>query len=198
MSQVKEVTVFSAAELSASARERAYYNWLENALDYDWFDFVMDDAKTIGSLMGIENMEVHFSGFSSQGDGACFTGCYAYAKNAPTTVKDYAPLDTELARIAKELQDAQRTSFYQLTASITHNGRYYHENSVSFQVEDGKNYYSTISDATEESIAEPLRDFMRWIYKALENEYLHLTSEESFLESAECNEYQYTENGEQF
>lgn len=198
MSNTKEITLFAAAELSAAARERAYSNWLECALDYDWYECVISDATEIGKLLGIEDMVINFSGFSSQGDGACFTGRYNYAKNAPANVANYAPLDAELTRIAKMLQDAQRSSFYQLAATITHAGRYCHENSVSVQVIDTQNHWADISDATEGKIAEPLRDFMRWIYAQLEKDHDFLTSEQSFLQAAEANGYEYTADGKQF
>ena len=61
---------------------------------------------------------IWFSGFWSQGDGACFEGRYAYAPRASLRIRDYAPRDTELHRIADALQALQRLNFYQLTASF--------------------------------------------------------------------------------
>ena len=140
-------------------------------------------------------MKIWYSGFSSQGDGACFTGFYSYAKDCLKAVKAYAPLDTELHSIAQRLQDVQRRHFYGLTANLTHGGRYYHENSISFDVTDGMHEYSNLNADTEDTICEALRDFMRWIYSSLEREYEYETSMAAFLECAEANEYEFTENG---
>ena len=59
------------------------------------------------------------------GDGACFEGRYAYAPRASRRIRDYAPEDTELHRIADALQAPQRPNFYQLTASFRQTGRHY-------------------------------------------------------------------------
>jgi hypothetical protein len=69
---------------------------------------------------------IYFSGFSSQGDGACFEGTYRYKKGSVKAIKAHAPQDKELHRIAKGLQEAQRPTRYSITANIKHRGRYYH------------------------------------------------------------------------
>lgn len=38
----------------------------------EWYDFIYDDWKETLENAGFINPEIHFSGFWSQGDGACF------------------------------------------------------------------------------------------------------------------------------
>src|SRR3546814_19433181 len=71
----------------------------------------------------------------NQGDGACFEGIYSYARGASAAIRRYAPKDVELQRIADALGAIQRRNFYQLSARITHRGRYYHEYSMDIAVE---------------------------------------------------------------
>ena len=152
------------------------------------------------SLIGIEIDNIYFSGFCSQGDGACFVGAYSYVKNGIKNVKEYAPKDTELHRIAEALQEIQKTCFYSISASVKHSGHYYHKYctdiDVDFENENGLgDYYDS---EKEESIAELLRDFMEWIYRNLETENDYLTSEEAIIETIKANEYDFTEDGKIF
>lgn len=124
-----------------------------------WWDSVYEDAKVIAALMGIKITNIYFSGFASQGDGACFEGLYEYKKGCTKNIKSYAPEDKELHRIVQELVAVQRGAFYRLCASVTHMGVYSHENSVIIVTEDQTN-----------TIIKCMKDFMRWIYRRLEKE----------------------------
>lgn len=192
--KTKTIELFSYSELSDSAKESARQWCREGALDYDWWDGVFEDAKTIGALMGIEIEDIYFSGFCSQGDGACFTGCYSYEKGGAKAVRDYAPQDAELHRIARELQNQQRACFYQLSARIEHSGRYSHSGCTRISVcDDRDGDYAEAS--IDEDLTQTLREFMDWIYHQLEREYEWLMSDEQVVESIEVNDYTFTEDG---
>jgi hypothetical protein len=207
MPHIKETTVFKFDELSDRAKERARDKYRESALDYEWWEFVYDDAATCLGILGIDVMQasarlmdgttrakpaIYFSGFSSQGDGACFDCRYDYAKGAPKAIKAHAPQDAELLRIANELQDVQRRNFYRLTATSKHSGRYSSETSTTIEV------YLGDDDApkeTYETAAELLRDAMRWVYRQLEQEYDYQMSAEQIDESLRANDYDFDEDG---
>lgn len=188
----KTYDVYSFDELSENAKQKALADHAKS-IDYDWYDFVYEDAKTIGSLMGIDVNNIFFSGFCSQGDGACFEGGYGYKKNCVNAVMEYAPKDSDLHNIVKTLAAVQKRVFYQLTASVKHSGYYYHENCTVIDVE---HYDRVVSAQDEKAVKECLRDFMRWIYKRLENEYDYITSEESFSELCTANDWEFLESGE--
>ncbi|ECJ2707231.1 antitoxin of toxin-antitoxin stability system, partial [Salmonella enterica subsp. diarizonae] len=93
MSRVISTTVYLSDELSESAREKARSWYCEVGLEYDWYSDVYEDFILICSILGIrlhtrtvtttggryhEKACVWFSGFWSQGDGACFEGHYRY------------------------------------------------------------------------------------------------------------------------
>lgn len=187
-----EHNLYQFDELSDSAKERAR-EWYRTTLDYEWWDCIYDDAKEFGKILGIDISEIYFSGFWSQGDGAQFTGEYEYRKGASKEIRSYTN-DEELHRIADDLQEIQRRNFYSITASVYHSGHYYHEYCTTINVYDSREVDASID--TEESIQELMRDYMRWIYRALEREYDFITSDEIVDESIVANEYEFDENGE--
>lgn len=190
-------TLYTFDELDDSAKETARQWYREGAFNYDWYDCTIEDAKTIGKILGIDIDKIYFSGFCSQGDGACFTGSYSYAKGAAKAIRQYAGTDKTLHQIADDLQDIQRRYFYQLSANVEHSGHYYHEMCTSITVSDDRGGYGWSAPVeAEDGITEALRDFMRWIYRQLESEYDYLNSDEAVDESIAINEYTFDENGE--
>jgi hypothetical protein len=123
--------------------------------------------------MRIEIDNVYFSGFWSQGDGACFTGRIGYARNCARAVRDYAPQDETLHCIADRWQAMQKRCFYSLSGTVRQSGRYQHEYCTDFDLSDNRGMYRDLPDGIEEEAKEIARDFMRWIYRALEREYEH-------------------------
>jgi hypothetical protein len=189
--------LYRFSELSDSAKETARNWYRENALDYEWYDFTIEDAKEIGKLFGLEIDKIYFSGFWCQGDGASFTGSYSYAKGALKAVKAYAPTDTELHSIVSDLQSIQTRNFYSLGASISVSGHYSHSGSMSFTTYgDCKLDYHDITESDESALTDQLRYFADWIYKRLYDEYYYLMSDECIDETIEANEYEFTESGD--
>lgn len=195
--RIKKTEVFKFAELSDAAKEKAREWYRSGALDYDWWDFIYDDAATIAGLIGIDlftnvvkkrGPQIYFSGFCSQGDGACFFGSYRYAAGSVATVKSHAPQDKELHRIVEGLHDCQRRAFYGITATIEHRGHYNHSGCMSFDFDCERKF-------DENEVKQLLRDFADWIYGQLEKEHDWLTSDEQVDESITANEYEFLEDG---
>lgn len=184
--------IYTFDELPEEIQEKAIDKLRDINVDHEWWEYIYDDAKEIGKLMGIKITNIYFSGFSSQGDGACFEGEYFYNKGGVKALKDYAPQDKELHRIVKELQKIERPAFYHLYAYVKHRGHYYHEMETDIEV---RNDYRDVSDDEENGIKETLRDFMRWIYRTLKKEFEYLTGEEAIRETIIANEYEFDENG---
>lgn len=205
-----ETTVFRFEELSDRAKERAR-DWWRNASAGDEFyaESVIEDAATVADLLGINLRQrpvrlmnggtryepaISYSGFSSQGDGACFECDYSYKPGSVAAILAYAPQDVLLHAIARDLATVQKTAFYSLAAMSKHTGRYSHEYSMTVDVEDTReNRYPTAEQ--EEAVTEALRDFARWIYRQLEKEWEYVNSNEAVDETILANEYEFTEEG---
>jgi hypothetical protein len=188
--------IYTYEELSDEAKAKAR-DWYRKNDDNEYSEFVIDDAKEVAALMGWEIDKIYWSGFSYQGDGACFEGIMRYNKGgAQKLVKAYTN-DAELNRIAKAWQSLQRRNFYALEASVKHRGHYYHEMCTVFDCEDTRSNYGWMQKPeAEDDIKEIARDFMRWIYKRLEAEYEYSVSDEVVAENIIANGYEFTEDGE--
>jgi hypothetical protein len=202
--RTKTTTVYTFTELSDTAKEKARQWFRESNTDTD-FDCTLDDAETVAGLLGIEIRKrsvplmngktrdkpcIWFSYFCSQGDGACFDGYWKYKAGMQKAIREHAPQDTELHRIAQQLTAAARQSFYTATATVTHSGRYYHSGTMTVDVSSEKG--PDVSD----DITQALREFADWIYSQLENEYEYQNSDAAVDESIAANEYEFTEAGE--
>ncbi len=141
---------------------------------------------------------VYFRGFWSQGDGACYEGDYFYAKGAAQNIRAHAPHDRELHAIADALQAVQRRNFYQLSATFRHSGHSYHAYSMVIDVtRDGPSGGDASRDA-EKTVPGALRDPARWLYRRLEAEYEHLTSDDTVEDGITANQYSFTATGQRF
>ena len=191
--------VYDFSELSEESQQKAIDNNRDMNTDHDWSDCEQEDFKTIAGLMGISIENIYFSGFSSQGDGACFTGNYEYKKGSVKAVKEYAPKDETLHQIVESLAKAQKPNFYGLEARVEHRGHYYHSlsNSIEVRNENTQLWYAEEPEQSDD-IREALRDFMNWMYTSLENQYDYLTGDECVKESLITNEYRFTEAGQIF
>ena len=188
--------IYKYEELSDGAKANARA-WFRNSdSDNFWAECAIDDAKEVAALMGWEIDKVYYSGFWSQGDGACFEGIMRYNKGCAKLVKAYTN-DAELNRIAKAWQSLQRRNFYALEASVKHRGHYYHEMCTVFDCEDTRSNYGWMQNPeAEDDIKEIARDFMRWIYRQLKTEYEYSVSDEVVAENIIANGYEFTEDGE--
>jgi hypothetical protein len=207
MPRIKETQVFKFDELDDRAKERAR-DWYRNgALDYEWWDCTFDDAKQCLALAGFDLDKIYFSGFSSQGDGACFNGAWHANKAQPVkAMKQHAPKDTELHAIAAEARAIAKLR-PNASMSVKQRGHYYHSGCTEFGVDcerESDDVSRTTAeweargkedDAIEERVIEMSRDAMNWIYRRLEAEYEWLMSDEQVDESITANDYEFTEEG---
>lgn len=187
---------FSA--LSKKAKERAREKWRNDYSFDEWeYEFVLEECDNIAALIGIDIdrcerrskktriPDISFSGFWSQGDGACFAGRYTFKPDAAQAVTNYfgsadsgrAPL-----RIANELATLHITRMLlgiePLRGVITTAGRYSNPGAmgyepISYELEDHE-----IDEDHYSKVLALMRDFADWIYGQLEDQYDHATSDE--------------------
>jgi len=204
MPKIKETTVFAYDELGEDAKERARAWYLEGYEPFD--DPSFEDFERICEILGVTlrtapvklmgggtryDPVIYYSVSWSQGDGAAFEGSYSYTKGSVVKIKEYAPEDKELHRIAADLAEIQRRNFYQLYARIE-SGRYFN---MSVDVCRQSSTYQEMSVDAEEAVTQAMRDLAHWLYVYLRTEYEWQTSEEQVAENIRCNEYEFTEEG---
>lgn len=194
--QIKELLLYSFDQFDEKMQQTIIDNNRDINVDHEWWEFVYEDAKTIAALFGLDIDKIYFSGFWSQGNGACFKGDYAYKKGGLKAVKEYAPNDKDLHEIVQNLQDIQRPYFYQLEARTRQQGHYSHSGCMSVDVYHNEDFGELDYSEFEDDITDQLRYFADWIYSRLEDEYEYLTSDEQIKEVILSDEYLFTENGE--
>ncbi len=173
----------------------------------DWWQPTYDAFADDMRLKGIRVEAMYFSGFSSQGDGACFEGRVDDWSLFLPTVGVTCPAVIALAKEHWNL-------------FVEHRGRYYHEHCTHFDIympnpeDHGRSYYDSFAERytpypwdaddirtkawlallqqvdyakLEEDMQEAFRGHMRDLYKRLEEEYDYLTSYEVVWEAIRAN-----------
>lgn len=183
------VKVYSFKELDDTAKNKVLEESRSINVEFDdWHDYILDEWKAKLETLGFNGVEINYSGFWSQGDGASFTAksidLWTYIKSQKQG-KKYASLK-------KWIDDGE------LTASVereTHH--YYHEKTVSSTIESGDTpeKLNNLIDELERELDEFVEDNSRAIYKELEKTYEDLTTDEAVIDTIEANEYEFTAEG---
>jgi hypothetical protein len=209
MPQTRTYQAYKFDELSDRAKERARDWWRQGGFDHEWWDSTYEDAQQCLELVGFDIRKIYFSGFSSQGDGACFEGRWEAGEVQPGKLKEHAPQDKVLHGIANDLEELA-AAYPEMAAKIRHRGHYYHPGCTEIETE-WHNEDDLYGDAVYESPAwnavnnklreareafeEAARDAMRWIYRQLEAQYDWLNADEQVDDAIRANEYLFTEDG---
>lgn len=235
--RIIETKAYQFNELEPEAQARAIKKWQDaeaGSGDNFWSEHPLEEAAEQGRLLGFSFKErsrksisgkplpstpcIYWSGFWSQGDGACFVGtwsardCLAGAGKVAEgwgcqtdksgTHSPRCPT-CELRSIAKALL-VEASAFPEASFRVEHSGHYSHEYCTYFSFsfpddnegedwpEDKRDEYQAACD----QLQDLSRSFMRWIYWQLESAYEYQLSEENARESILANEYEFTEGGE--
>lgn len=194
--------VYELKELNDKAKAKAIEWWRAISQDDSfWFDCIQEDVTSLFKLCGWSIDRILYSGFWSQGDGACFEGTWKASDVDLDKLKQNAPNEDELHAICQELIHLQILYPFAY-AKVRHRGHYYHEHCTEFDVsivdaeENEINTDAVISD--EKHFIYLSKELMRWIYNRLEKEYDYQNSDEVITEAIEANGYTFTETGKRF
>lgn len=175
------VTVYSFDELSEAAQERALNEFRGINVEFNWWEDSFDTIRTAGKLLGLEIGDIHFDT-----DLYCtFDAQYQYVRGASKAVKAEFSQDTELHKIAKDLQALQKRHFYSLSCAVTEGRSVNRYECFRF----GEDYEC-------EDLGDVLDDFAHWAWVLLRDGYEYLTSDEAIREIIEANEYEFDEAGD--
>ena len=194
-------------ELSDKAKCKAVEWMQERNSEYFDGEFVIEDWKSLLGCLGFTGIDIFWSGFCSQGDGACFTCSWSVdwleLEKVPGYTSDerakelvvYPEKVRGLYKLLSTIEEAEEDfeSPIVVGASLKHRGHHYHENSIGFDF-DTSAVYPT--DEAKDEFEDWCKDMMRMIYKDLEAEYEWVTGEEYAVEAIECNDYNFNEEGE--
>ena len=196
---MKQVTAKELRELDPKRFEREYYKWCEYAHDYEWWDYIDQMFTDKMAAVGARVDKIYFSLSHSQGDCAGFEGRVDVSK-----WMHHAKYDTDrtFAEAFPALYIAVVQDGAYVIITSTHRNRAdleyrchieYTEPDGVFQHLDEEAWRDLLID--QEYDADLEANVQAWVdargdelYNDLRKEYEYLSSEESFIESCECNE----------
>lgn len=184
-----EKTVYSIDELDERSFQKAYDSWSASQEFFD--EFIIEDMMEELKNQGVEDPKIRYSGFSSQGDGASFTG----------RVRDVG------AFLGRELNRHEKFVLEQTSVNLVANSsRYYHESTVTTDFKFGYSHtfdnqlskLEKIACELESEINDKRLNLCHEFYRRLESEYNYQMSEDSSKEYCESNNIEFYNNGEQY
>lgn len=184
-------TVYSFDELSDEAKQKALDNLRDINVDDQWWDFIYEGFKEDMSNKGVDVDDIYFSGFSSQGDGASFTGTIS-SENMPKFMEV-----TGLDKQFPEVYEYAKKPDSDLDGKISQSGRHSHEGTMSFDLGGYSYGQEDEPDLTgfTDAVLEELRSDAKTLYSNLESAYENLTSDEAVKETILSNDYEFEGDG---
>lgn len=171
MPRTKEVTIYKFDELSQKAQEHVISQHRENALDYDWYDCVYEDAKEIG--LQITEFDIYRNSISGDLTFSLPETLRAIRKNHGSKNLTYK-LATDYTKKLNTLRVTWR-----LTDT---------EYSIEHEME-----YEAFQDLESDFRRALLQEYLTMLREECE----YLESDECIKENIIANEYEFDENGEQ-
>ncbi len=189
----KTFEVYEFSELSKEAKETVLKdNRMINVEDSSWHEPILEGWKEKLDAMGYVNPKILYSGFSSQGDGACF--------EADVDIVKWLELRHLEPKFPLLFADAQNVSFFRIKHTTN---RYYYSTSTNVQYELesdalGNELYEKEIEELCKLVETDREKVGNQIYKALETYYFEQTDDKAVEETISINEWKFLENGQRF
>jgi hypothetical protein len=224
-----EKTVYKYDELDDASQAKARDWWREaqaQSGDNFWSEHITDDFKEVLKACGFSldsritgpngsgrRDVLYWSGFSSQGDGACFGASWnardvsvaAMIADRPVTYKDESgepqtcPHNAKLVPLLEEAANLARV-YPRGSGRIVANDRYHStscENACADHAGDLDDAYSSepADTALQEALESLAQDLAQHFYRELESEYEYMLADEQVVEAIMANDYEFTSDG---
>lgn len=193
------VTAQELQTLDPKRFQKEYLSWTEYSIDYDWWDYMQDRLKENTAIDGVRVEKIEFCLSYSQGDYATFVGSIDVAMWMEANTyggQTYAERFPALFLAAQDYgDDAKVTTWQQSNARVNYDGQLVGNTYPSgiFSALDQEAWDELVEEQMDDAgLEQALQDYVDNIsaelYTDLRDEYEHLTSEESFIESCKCND----------
>jgi len=206
-------------ELTPEAKAKAMERYNESQ-DY-WYETTLEQAKEDGKALGFDIDNIVFSGFCSQGDGASWTGCVDLGTYIDANIKDDDPKHASYMVMRELIRDQwvgpleidRRTFMYCHSGTMQNGGVIDHAYDIAELAESNgvletgilagagvRELYNSINgeyllfELCELAFNHAKR-YADEIYKRLEADYDHYSSEEVFADTAEINDWDFDNTG---
>lgn len=194
--KTKTIAVYSFKELKDEVKNKVIEQFRDLNVDGDyWFQDTIVQWEEKLEKQGFGSASIEFSGFSSQGDGACFT-------STGIEIGKLAIACGFSKEEVKHFQELEKEDH--LTAEIKSlASNYSHERTKRFSISEYDCDDMTAKDEQDILKLERLSEEMRLadckaIYRDLEKEYQWNTSDEAVIGTIEANDYEFLSSGKIF
>ena len=161
--------------------------------EYDWSDFIIEDAQEQLKEIGFMEPEIYFSGFHSQGDGLCFDCSYIdLLKVIPHIEKNFLKKHNITKNRLKIISEYCDFLIYKNSYANHYSHEKTHYIDISSETSIFKGKYLKIEqivDYIKDCIEELRVSLCREYYKQLNDEYDYRMSDKSIEETLISNEY---------
>ena len=195
--------------------------WYEHGAEYEWWDCTYESFKEEGYELGFLVGKMNFSGFYSQGDGACWSGQIDIVQWLRAHTSDSIARDAWIQLINEDF--AEKHIPIGFNGHHSHSGTMsvaYWENLLNADLEGddvflfkdsifkGMHYKDLLNIITSsdfpykseadiaEAIEQSAKDYADELYKQLREEYEYITSTENLIEMCDINDWKFNNEGE--
>ncbi len=193
--RITEIALYTFSELDTQIQKRLIEEH-RSQLSFD-ADSVIDGFREDMECYGATNVEVRWSGFHSQGDGACFTADFDTVKLLSSLFKYKRNYDKLINRIKQEVYDVDISSVRCGPSNF-----YCHENTVRALVSCG--IYDDMTEYHQGQLIDLQNEITNWIrsesqalYDALESHWNECSSDEFITEDLDSLGDVFTKSGNQ-
>ncbi len=170
------VNIYPFAELNVEAKKKVLKTFESINVEYnEWYQDEIELMKNQLFDHGFIDAEIFFSGFDSQGDGACFT----------------------CKRVDLSKMLLQKYKDLPLKLYIKHVGRYNHEHSAE-TTPDHNSWLEDIELECCQAVEKYRVELCKKIYSSLRRTYYELLTDKAIIETIEANEYTFMADGTLF
>lgn len=180
----KVTTVYKASELSEKAQEKAR-EWFVSCWDWSDTEMVTESLQESLTDAGLPGLDLEWSLSYCQGDGVAFYG--RIDLDALIALPTFAEYAEEVKRL-----DAEGDLLIEIVRN-SYGHHYSHRNTMNVSIES--NSESKTLTALEEDLSQYIKDVSRQLeregYEMIES----MQSMETFLDTAEANDWEFTADG---
>ena len=194
MPQIVQTTVYSIAELTPEAREKARDWYRTNCADFAYeSQYVTEDFTLMMEIIGISVTPRSFCWDLGRGNYATFEAFYCrYKKGSVKAIKAECG-DADLHVIARKWADVQKRYFYALSARVKHA----YTDGITVYVHNNIKE-DDASETAEAEVKEVMQECCDWLLKHLKSAAEYCDSDECIDGAINANEYLFTAEGEYF
>jgi hypothetical protein len=187
--QTISVNLSTFEELASEAQKKVIEcERFINVDDDFWYEPIIEDYAEQLERLGFEQVKMWFTGFGSQGDGACFT--------ATVNIEQFLRAHGVQRRFRAVINAAKQALLW---VTIRHTYRYYFATSTDVQIQyDGDQDIDDAVERLQRVIEDTRKTWGNAIYKALEDEFFYQTSNNAVQDTLIANAYTYLSDGTRF